>query len=427
MSKNFDKILNTEFIIKNEFELDEIIRIYGTTGDIVKAHINQIENIDIKIIRKYTMIENSGTEIVSEDEYNKNFLSDKSYYKIEYGDSIDYLKDNYDEFEISKEDYDNEIKHKLTSNHFFTSLNYSEFINDFDFENFNSFFEQIVINKISIEFLKDVENYVISKNKIKGKILLQKCLSDLIISNKFLEDFKNSDDSNKIQKEICSHFLYYNYIIKISFINYYELIFPKLINYFSTIETSKTNKLLNDLLDACYKTQDTKIFHDNKDENIRTKQILDLLGSKNEYITESQLPTGKSSTGKNIGSCDGVIFDKKSNEEYYVEALNLDSFDKKYLETHVNKLELNYDFKGLPVKFVLVYCNLKENKFENFVANYKNFIENELTFHYEKTKIEEEIPKFKKFAESRIFYSTHIRENKNVHLYHILLKFSEKP
>lgn len=423
----FDKIKGFEFIIKNEFELDEIIRIYGTTGDIVEAHLNQIENIDIKIIRKYIMVENSGTEIVSEDEYNKNFPSDKSYYKIDYGDSIDYLKDNYDEFEISKEDYDNEIKHKFTGNHIFTSLNYSEFINDFDFENFNSFFEQIVFNQISTEFLKEIEKYVISKNKIKGKILLQKCLSDLIISNKFLEDFKNSDDSNKIQKEICSHFLYYNYIIRISFINYYQIIFPKLINYFSTSESSKTNKLLNVILDACYKTQDTKIFHDNKDENIRTKQILDLLGSKNEYITESQLPTGKSSTGKNIGSCDGLILDIKSNEEYYVEALNLYSFDKKYLETHVNKLEFNYDFKGLPIKFVLVYCNLKENKFENFVANYKNFIENELTFHYNKTKIEEEIPKFNKFAESRIFYSTHIREKKNVHLYHILLKFSEKP
>lgn len=427
MNNFFDKVKGFEFIIKNEFELDEIIRNYGKTGDEIEAHINQTETNIIKIVRKYKMVENLGIEKISEEVYNSNFQFDKSYYKIDYGDSIDYLKDNCDEFEISKEDYDNEIKHELTGNYIFTSLNYSEFINDFDFENFNSFFEQIVINQISIEFLKDIENYVISKNKIKGKILLQNCLSDLIISNKFLEDFKNSDDSNKIQKEICSYFLYYNYIIKISFINYYQLIFPKLINYFSTSESSKTNKLLIDLLDACYKTQDNKIFHDNKDENIRTKQILDLLGSKNEYNTESQLPTGKSSTGKNIGSCDGVIFDKKSNEEYYVEALNLDSFDKKYLETHVNKLEFNYDFKGLPIKFVLVYCNLKENKFENFIANYKNFIENELTFNYEKTKIEEEIPKFKKFAESRIFYSTHIRENKNVHLYHILLKFSEKP
>lgn len=425
MNDIFSKIINSEFIIKNEFELDEIIRIYGTTGNMVEAHINQTETNSIKIVRKYIMVERLGTEIVSKDEYSKNYQSDKSYYKNEYSNSIDYLKDNYDEFEISKEDYENEIKHEVTGNHIYTSLNYSDFINDFDFENFNNFFDQIIINEISTEFLNNIQEYVISKNKIKGKIHLQNCLSDLIISNKFLEDFKNSDKSNDIQKEICRYFLYYNYIIKISLINYYQLIFPKLIKYFSTKESSKTNKVLKDLLAACYKVQGDKNYHENKDENNRTKNILQLLGFKNEYKTECQLPTGMSSTRKNIGSCDGLIIDNQTNNEYYVEALNLGSLGKSYLKTHINKLEYNYDLKGLPIKFILVYCNLKDNTFDDFVIKYKSYIENDMSYYYQKSIIKEEIVEFNKFTNSRVFHSTHTRENRNVFLYHILLKFSK--
>lgn len=425
MSKIFTKIINSEFIIKNEFELDEIIRIYGKTGNEIEAHINQTETNFIKIVRKYTMVENLGIENVSEEEYTTNFQSDKSYYKNEYGDSIDYLKDNYDEFEISKEDYDDEIKHEITGNHIFTTLNYSHFINDFDFNNFDSFFNQVLIEKYSSDYLESIQELVLSANKTKSKILLQICFSNLIISNKFLEHFKISGTSNEIQKKVCDYFLYYNYVIKISLVNYYQLIFPKLINYFSIKEFSKANRVLNDLLDACYKTQKNKVFQDDTDENKRTQQILELLGSKNNYRTESQHQTGKSSTGKKIGSCDGLIIDEQSNEEYYVEALNLDSIDKTYLMSHINKLESNYDFKGLSIKFILVYCNLKENTFDIFVNKYKSFITSEMIYYYQKSIINEEPVEFNKFANSRVFCSTHTRENKNVYLYHILLKFSK--
>lgn len=425
MKNTINKIINSEFIIKNEFELDEIIRIYGKTGDEIEAHINQTETNTIKIVRKYTMVERLGTEIVSEKEYSKNHQSDKSYYKNEYRSYVDYLKDNYDEFDISKEDYYNEIVNEITGNHIFTTLNFSDFINDFDFNSFDSFFSQVLIDKHTIEFLENIEEIILSQNKTKSKILIQKSFSNLIISNKFLEDFKISDKSNKIQKKVCDYFLYYNHIIKISLVNYYELIFPKMINYFSTKESSKTEKILQDLLDACYKTQNNKIFQDDTDENKRTKQILELLGSKNEYKTENQHPTGMSSTRKNIGSCDGLIIDNQSNNEYYVEALNLNSFDKTYLKSHINKLEFNYDFKGLPLKFFLVYCNLKDNTFDDFVIKYKSYIENEMSYYYQKSIIREEIVEFNKFTNSRVFHSSHIRENKNVNLYHILLKFSK--
>lgn len=423
--KNFFKIIHSEFIIKDEFELDEIIRIHGATGDLVEAHINQTENNTVKIFRKYTMIEQLGKEVVSEDEYLKNHQSDKSYKKYDYGNSVDYLKDNYEIFEISKEDYENEIQHEVSGNYVFTTLNYSDFINDFDFQSFDSFFDQIVVNQISNEFLSNIEDFILKNNKVKGKILLQKCLSDLIISDKFLEEFKNSEYANHIQKKVCEYFLYYNYKIKISLINYYQLIFPKLIKYFSKSDTPKAERVLKDLLEACFKTQDNKVFQDDSDENKRTKQILDLLDSKNEYKTENQYPTGISSTGKKIGSCDGLIVDKKFNNEYYVEALNIKSFDTQYLKTHINKLEFNYDFKGLPIKFVLVYCNLKEGKFDDFVSKYKNFIENEMEYFYKKTVINEEIVEYNKFTNCRIFQSAHIRESKNVYLYHILLKFND--
>ncbi len=48
-----------------------------------------------------------------------------------------------------------------------------------------------------------------------------------------------------------------------------------------------------------------------------------------------------------------------------------------------------------------------------------------MEYFYKKTVINEEIVEYNKFTNCRIFQSTHIRESKNVYLYHILLKFND--
>lgn len=178
----------------------------------------------------------------------------------------------------------------------------------------------------------------------------------------------------------------------------------------------KNDNLFLDVVTACGKMQENKIFIES-DENGRTRQILDLLSSK--YTTKDQTQIGVSSTGKNSGSLDGMVIDQ-NRIEYFIEALNLSSLNKEYIKNHVNKLEKNYDSKGVINKYLIVYCNLnKSNSFKSFADKYFNYLNNDLEFSFQKINIEN---LESNYANQRIIKSTHLRESTEVSIYHILLK-----
>lgn len=181
-------------------------------------------------------------------------------------------------------------------------------------------------------------------------------------------------------------------------------------------KSSVKNYIIDDLLKAAYTMQQNKLFW-TSDEDTRTRQILDLLPEK--YQTKDQSKYGKSQVGKKAGSVDGVI--KIDNNEFFIEAFNLSSLTKNLIKNHIDKLEKNYDSKGLKEKFVIVYYNLKPNKFNQSVEKYKNYIENEHVFIY--PKIEQIEESLVNYTDSRLFKTYHKREGKEVILYHILLKF----
>jgi len=178
--------------------------------------------------------------------------------------------------------------------------------------------------------------------------------------------------------------------------------------------------VLNDLIQACHTMQQTKLFW-NANEDTRTKQILNLLSIK--YETKDQSTFGESSTGKSAGSVDGVI--KSNGIEYFIEALNLTSLNRGYIKTHIEKLENKYDSKGLNEKFILVYYNIENGKFENETSKYRSYLENEHKFVFKKTKNIEEIET--KYTNNKVFKTSHKRESQDVFIYHILLKFPKKP
>ncbi|PRB03809.1 hypothetical protein CQ046_08430 [Chryseobacterium sp. MYb7] len=183
---------------------------------------------------------------------------------------------------------------------------------------------------------------------------------------------------------------------------------------------SSTIPLLNDLMIASYKLQENKIFW-NVDEDTRTRQILDLL--PREYGAKDQSRYGESGTGIKQGSVDGVVIDE-SGTEYFLEAFNLEYIDTNNITSHINKLEQNYDSKGLHNKYIIIYCNLAENKFENFTQSYQKFINDEMKFLYPKNDDIKNIES--KYTNNRILKTSHVREGKEVFLYHILLKFPKK-
>jgi hypothetical protein len=191
-------------------------------------------------------------------------------------------------------------------------------------------------------------------------------------------------------------------------------------NLFQKTDADNTIKssLTEDLLYAAHTMQQNKIFW-KADEDTKTRQLLDLLPSK--YQTKDQSKYGKSHIGKKSGSVDGVI--KENNVEIFVEAFTLKSLNRSVIKIHIDKLESNYDSKGLKEKFIIVYYNLAVNKFESSIKKYVNYIEKEHSFIYPMTKEMEEVEI--NYTDSRLFESIHKREGKNVSLYHLLLKFPD--
>lgn len=176
------------------------------------------------------------------------------------------------------------------------------------------------------------------------------------------------------------------------------------------------NNIVYDVLNASHTMQQNKIYW-TLDEDSRTRQVLDLL-HKN-YHTKDQAKYGKSTVGKQAGSVDGVIY--LNNKEYFLEAFNLNSLRKATIKTHINKLEQNYDSKGIKEKFILVYYNLKTNTFQKAVEKYKKYISSEHNFVYPRVDGIDEINI--EYTDSRLFKTYHTREGKKVILYHLLLMF----
>lgn len=190
------------------------------------------------------------------------------------------------------------------------------------------------------------------------------------------------------------------------------------IKEFSELLKSKEDKVCNiyqDVLLACGKMQQNKMFW-TADENARTRQILDLLSSS--YFTKDQSHYGESSEGKKPGSVDGIIFNNKG-EEHFIEALNVDSLEKEKIIVHINKLEKSYDSKGQKKKFLIAYLNIPDGSVEEFHTKYIDYINNEIQFEYQRIDTQLiESP----YTDQRIIRTKHLRESKEVVIYHILLK-----
>lgn len=234
--------------------------------------------------------------------------------------------------------------------------------------------------------------------KVKLELLIQKR------KQKLKEGYSNkSNDPDTRYRRILKEWLKDE-------VNFIKEIEPTL----KSISDKKSN-LYTDILNACYTMQENKIFW-NADENTRTKQILDLLSAN--YFTKDQPLYGKSETGKKQGSVDGVIIDN-AKTEHFIEALNLGSLNKEIIQRHINKVESNYDSKGLLNKFILVYCNVQDNKFDKLYSSYLKFIDSELEYKFQKTGTTE---KETRYTNIKVLKSLHLRENREVTLYHILIK-----
>lgn len=241
------------------------------------------------------------------------------------------------------------------------------------------------------EFLLYLKN-IASESKVK-----ENAETDLIL-NKLINTFPHIEEA-RIEKEI----------IKIDEAHKTQSI----LHLFELFSDFSYENLLDVVISACLNMQGNLIYRD-ASENVRNTFLASLLEMAG-FNNKDQTLWGKSRAGKSSGEID-IFVRKKSGEPYsIIEALNLDSLNKSYLEFHLNKI-FSYDTTGLKYNFILVYSSSK-----NFFKFWNRYVKHIQKHSYPYPIVRYEEVEGYDYADIRVCKTAHLRKGKEVYLYHIML------
>lgn len=163
---------------------------------------------------------------------------------------------------------------------------------------------------------------------------------------------------------------------------------------------------------ACVKLQRNPLFND-ASEDQRNDFIRDILETSG-YQVKDQTRQGLSGTGVSTGEVDLLV----QNNELplcIVEALNLSSLNKNYLNLHLDKL-YNYDTSGNKFNVILSYVSIGD--FGVFWDRYRTHIKNHL-FPYQLIECDETMLGSHNYTDIKYFRTIHDRNGSKTHLWHI--------
>ncbi len=182
---------------------------------------------------------------------------------------------------------------------------------------------------------------------------------------------------------------------------------------FEELQEYSFQNIFDSLISACIKMQGNRNYRGNFSEDDRNTFIATLLETS-KYHVKDQTRWSKSATGKNAGEIDILVYDKKKRPFTIIEALNLDSLDKTYINLHIDKI-FNYDSTGLKQNIILIYSNAVY--FDKLWEKYCTYIE-EYNFVYERT---DQIIDEKIYADVRNITTVHNRNGMEVNLHHVMI------
>lgn len=173
------------------------------------------------------------------------------------------------------------------------------------------------------------------------------------------------------------------------------------------------DKILNDFIIACVKLQANSVYY-SATEDQRNDYLRDLLETSG-YDVKDQTRRGLSPTGKAAGEVD-ILIKENGLPIAVIEALNLGSLDKAYLDKHIDKI-YGYDTAGNSFNVVLSYVTLAN--FSEFCSKYIEHIETH-TYPYPLIAIEDNIViGDNTYADIKIMKTSHNRNGKRTDLFHI--------
>lgn len=191
----------------------------------------------------------------------------------------------------------------------------------------------------------------------------------------------------------------------------YEKDFLPVCQWLKKVDQYSYENLLDQIISASIKLQGCKMYS-NASEDDRNSFIASLLEAGG-YANKDQTRWGSSNEGINAGEIDIQITKKNGVPYAVIEALNLDSLKKAYLNLHLDKI-FKYDTTGLKCNFILVYAEVRN--FQTFISKYIKHI-GEHIYPYALQSIEE-IGCYE-YTNLKVMKTVHNRNGMEISLYHI--------
>lgn len=199
--------------------------------------------------------------------------------------------------------------------------------------------------------------------------------------------------------------------------SYDDLTAKNILSIYEILDSNSLDAFNDKIISALYKLQGQNEYRGNIHENRRNNYVGSLLEMA-DYMCKDQAEWSVSSTGVSVGEIDLFVF-KKNRPYTIVEALNLSSLDKNYIDLHIKKL-FKYDVNGYNSLYLVIYSELK--KFGSFYSKYVQYI-NKYTFEYEVIDIQDVIDY--DFTDIKILKSKHKRNGSETVLYHIVVNMAK--
>ena len=284
----------------------------------------------------------------------------------------------------------------------FSNVIGKEFLEPYFSLNFNSEISKIETHLQDQEEGSELYNFLVHVKTLAEDNHLKKKIETISIKQQLRNSFPNRNET-----------AIDNALKKCKFNNSMDLL-----NVFEELRSPSTQKFIDKLIVACVKLQGNRIYRGDFSEDDRNTYISDLLDG-DDYRTKDQTRWSKSAVGKSAGEIDILVKDNKSLPFTIIEALNLKSVLKSYIITHIDKT-FKYDTTGFEYNFIIAYVNIKN--FGSFWKNYVKFISSHIYLY--KFLSVQEITAYN-YADIRVAKAKHIRNGKEIYLYHIAVNLSE--
>lgn len=178
------------------------------------------------------------------------------------------------------------------------------------------------------------------------------------------------------------------------------------------------DRLLEDVLWCAREIQSKHKQRNNKEDQYNSFFQSFLLAKG--YNADDQTQRGESSSQKQPGELDVMVFTKEGIPLSILEAFKLESVENKTITDHLKKLSENYDPNGLRNNYVIIYA--ESSDFSDLWRRYKDFVPTiNYTYELEHQQIEDVTDKHQQVAGIKLGLAKHRNRGIIVHVYHIFM------